>query len=141
MLHEEVEKPTPPTSTVPKPARLIGSLRSIFDKLPSYIPALELVKKRKNEKRIGNIPKPDRLIGSLRSIFDKLPSYTPSLELVKKRKIEKRIGKIPKRFKVYEAVPTATITTKWKLWAVSFYLLKTVEKSPCANLNFLKNVQ
>ena len=73
MLHEEVEKPTPPTSTAPKPARLIGSLRSIFDKLPSYIPSLELVKKRKNEKRIG---------------------------------------KIPKRFKVYEAVPTATITTK-----------------------------
>ena len=73
MLHEEVEKPTPPTSTASKPARLIGSLRSIFDKLPSYI---------------------------------------PSLELVKKRKIEKKIGKIPKRFKVYEAVPTATITTK-----------------------------
>ena len=73
MLHEEVEKPTPPTSTASKPARLIGSLRSIFDKLPSY---------------------------------------TPSLELVKKRKIEKKIGKIPKRFKVYEAVPIATITTK-----------------------------
>ena len=73
MLHEEIEKPTPPTSNAPKPARLIGSIRSIFDKLPSYI---------------------------------------PSLELVKKRKIEKKIGKIPKRFKVYEAVPTATITTK-----------------------------
>ena len=71
MLHEEVEKPTPPPAS--KPARLIGSLRSIFDKLPSYI---------------------------------------PSLELVKKRKIEKKIGKIPKRFKVYEAVPIATITTK-----------------------------
>ena len=72
MLHEGIEKPTPPTSTAQKPARLIGSLRSIFDKLPSYI---------------------------------------PSLELVKKRKIEEKIGKIPKRFKVYEAVPIATITT------------------------------
>ena len=73
MIHEEVEKPTQPTLTASKPARLIGSLRSIFDKLPSYI---------------------------------------PSLELVKKRKIEEKIGKIPKRFKVYEAVPIATITTK-----------------------------
>lgn len=102
MLHEEVEKPTPPTSTAPKPARLIGSLRSIFDKLPSYIPTLDLVKKRKNEKRIG---------------------------------------KIPKRFKVYEAVPSTTITTKWKIMSYFILFAKDSRKITLRQFDFLKNVQ